>query len=292
MIFNAVERLMALRYLRARREEGFISVIAAFSLLGIALGVATLIIVMAVMNGFREELMGRILGINGHLTIYSTGDGITDYEAAADKLRALDGVVGVVPQIQAQVIVTAGNQALGAVVRGMTAESLRGRALVADNVLAGSLDDYGAKGGVLVGSRLAGRLNLGPGEGITLLSPRGETTVLGSVPRIKTYDIAGLFQIGMYEYDSSFIYMPLAQAQIFFKLPNRANAIEIYVADPDKVWLLRSEIGRVLGPGFRSVDWQQANSSFFNAVKVERNVMFLILSLIILVAAFNILSGQ
>ncbi len=292
MVFGAFERLVAMRYLRARRHEGFISVVAGVSLGGISLGVATLIIVMAVMNGFRQELLGRILGVNGHLTIHAIEGTILDYDALAGRLAALEGVVAVAPQVQAQVMVSRAGNARGALVRGLTRDDLVARPLIVDNLVAGSLDDFAAGQGVLIGNRLAQRLRLSPGDEITLVSPRGNQTVLGTLPRVKSYPVAGLFEVGMYEYDSSFVYMPLADAQTFFRLPERVNAIEIFFADADRVSRLSPGIADELGPGYRIVDWQQANSSFFNAIQVERNVMFLILSLILLVAAFNILSGQ
>lgn len=281
-----------MRYLRARRQEGFISVIAIFSLLGIALGVMTLIIVMAVMNGFREELMSRILGVNGHLTVYADDRPIQNFDGVAQDLRALGGVLGVVPQIQAQVVVTSGGRTFGALVRGVDPAVLKTRALIADNIISGSLDGFEGDDVVLAGSRLAQRLGLTVGENLTLVLPQGNQGPFGTMPRLKAYRIVGLFEIGMYEYDSSFIYMPLEAAQLYFRLPKSVNAIELFVADPDGIDIIRNEVARTIGARYRTVDWQQANSSFFNAIKVERNVMFLILSLIILVAAFNILSGQ
>ena len=281
-----------MRYLRARRQEGFISVIAIFSLLGIALGVMTLIIVMAVMNGFREELMSRILGVNGHLTVYADDRPIQNFDGVAQDLRALGGVLGVVPQIQAQVVVTSGGRTFGALVRGVEPAVLKTRALIADNIISGSLDGFEGDDVVLAGSRLAQRLGLTVGENLTLVLPQGNQGPFGTMPRLKAYRIVGLFEIGMYEYDSSFIYMPLEAAQLYFRLPKSVNAIELFVADPDGIDIIRNEVARTIGARYRTVDWQQANSSFFNAIKVERNVMFLILSLIILVAAFNILSGQ
>jgi lipoprotein-releasing system permease protein len=291
MIFGAFERSVAFRYLRPRRQEGFISVIAGFSLLGIALGVATLIIVMAVMNGFRQELLDRILGINGHITIYANDGSIEDYPTLVDRLSGIPGVTLVQPQVQGQVMVTHNGEASGAVVRGMSLADLRDRDLIAGNVTAGRLDDYG-EGGALVGRRLAQSLRLGSGGRITLVSPRGRQSVMGTLPRVKSYPIAGLFEVGMYEYDSSFVYLPLDDAQRFFKKGDAVNAIELFVENPDNVPQIRRKAEAVLGAGFRSVDWQRANASFFNAIQVERNVMFLILTLIILVAAFNIISGQ
>lgn len=292
MIFGAVERLLALRYLRSRRQESFISVIAIFSLLGIALGVATLIIVMAVMNGFRIELMTRILGVNGHLTAYYEGDSISEYQDLASRLEGVEGVRLATPLIQAQVIVTAGERAMGAQVRGVEPSELERRQQIVSKVVAGRFSDFGRNGALLSGSRLAQQLGLHVGDSITLLSPQGSETAIGTVPRMKAYPIAGLFEIGMYEFDLSTIYMPLDQAQVFFRYPEAANAIEIFVQDPERVWEVRRRVEQSLGNGWRVVDWQQAHSSIVNALAVERNVMFIILSLIILVAAFNILSGQ
>lgn len=292
MIFSAFERLVAFRYLRARRQEGFISVIAWFSLLGIALGVATLIIVMAVMNGFRAELLGRILGLNGHITISAPGgQAIPDADKLVARLKAMDGVVFAAPMVEGQVMVSANGVAGGALVRGMTSEDLRARRLIADSVRQGSIDDMGDDG-VLIGSRMAYRLGLKLGDGLTVLSPRGESTAFGSVPRIKTYRIAGIFEVGMYEYDNTYVYAPLSAAQIFFRLPQAVSGIEIMLTDPNKAAVMTYMLSGLVPPGVRAVDWQQANSSFFNAIQVERNVMFLILTLIILVAAFNIISSM
>ncbi len=292
MIFGAFERMVSMRYLRARRQEGFISVIAGFSLLGIALGVATLIIVMAVMNGFREELLGRILGVNGHLSVFAHDGRIEEYDELARKLRAIASVTSANAQIHAQVMVTAKTLSAGGIVRGVKPEDLKTRALIADNIEAGSLDSFQGQDSVLIGTRLAQQLGVTVDDSITLVSPSGDTTVLGPLPRLKSYRVAGLFEVGMYEYDNSFIYMPLEAAQVFFRLKGAANAMEVFLRDPEQIGAERWKINEVLGRDYRSYDWQQSNSSFFNAIQVERNVMFLILSLIILVAAFNILSGQ
>lgn len=292
MIFAPFERMVALRYLRARRQEGSLSVMAIFAMIGIALGVATLIVVMAVMNGFRADLLSRILGINGHLTVFADQGSITDFETITERLRAVEGVSSVVPQIQGQVIASSGGRMLGGLVRGVRQDVLTQRALIADNIVAGSLGGFEGEDVVLLGSRLARRLGLNVGDKVTLITARGHQTVVGTMPRSKAYRVVGLFQIGMYEYDSSFIYMPLEGAQLYFQLPESVNAIELFVEDPERIRKTRSEVSQVMGSGFRTVDWQQANSSFFNAVKVERNVMALILTLIILVATFNIISGQ
>jgi lipoprotein-releasing system permease protein len=291
MIFNPFERMVAFRYLRARRQEGFVSVIAIFSLLGIALGVATLIIVMSVMNGFRAELLGRILGINGHLAVVATTDNLTDYEKLTQQVKATPGVVSVVPQVEGQVMATKDSRASGALVRGIRPEDLSALPSVAahtsKDALAAFKDDD-----ILIGVRLAQKLGVREGDQITLISPQGNPSPFGTVPRMKTYTVAGTFDIGMYEYDSTIIFMPLPAAQLFFKVPDGVSSLEIFVQDPDQT---RSEIRDIIGKignRGRIIDWQQANSSYFTAVMVERNVMFLILTLIIVVAAFNIISSM
>ena len=293
MLFGAVERLMALRYLRSRRQEGFISVIAVFSLLGIALGVATLIIVMAVMNGFRVELLDRILGVNGHLTLHASApEGITDYPSLAERLRQLPNVQTVTPQVQGQVMVMADGRANGALVRGVLADALAERPKMIGELKQTSIEEFATGEGVLIGIGMSRSLGLNKGDRITLISPQMSRTAVGSIPRMKAYPIVGFFEVGMHEYDNSFIYMPLEQAQVFFRYPDGVNAVEIMVENPDQVARVRGALNREVTQALRVTDWQSANSSFFNAVQVERNVMFLILSLIILVAAFNILSGQ
>lgn len=284
---------MALRYLRARRQEGFISVIAWFSLMGIALGVATLIIVMAVMNGFRQELLTRILGLNGHLSVQGQFSQLRDFDPIADKLRQVRGVVSVTPLVEGQVMVTARGAAQGALVRGIRPSDLKRRPMVADNIVNGSLDKFVEGKTVVVGDRLAQKMGLRVGDRITLISPKGNTTAFGTVPRTAAYTIAATFEIGMYEYDSSFIFMPLGAAQTYFRLPKQAvSSLEVFIDNPDNADTAKVRIaGLVPGIG-RIHDWQQANASFFNAIQVERNVMFLILTLIILVAAFNIISSM
>jgi len=291
VIFGAFERMVAFRYLRARRQEGFVSVIAIFSLLGIALGVATLIIVMSVMNGFRADLLGRILGLNGHLGVYAAAGPLSDFDAEAAKVSKVPGVTAVTPLIEGQVMATAEVSAAGALVRGIRPEDLRRRPLVADHIVQGSLADF-EDDGVAVGDRLARRLGLAVGGAITIISPQGTATAFGTMPRIKTYRVVALFDVGMYEYDNSFIFVPLDAAQLFFRLPEAVTSLEVFIADPDRVREDRRLIAAALGGHVRIVDWQQANSSLFNAVEIERNVMFLILTLIIVVAAFNIISSM
>jgi len=291
VIFGAFERMVAFRYLRARRQEGFVSVIAIFSLLGIALGVATLIIVMSVMNGFRADLLGRILGLNGDLSVYASSGGLSDFDVAAQKVRAVPGVVRVTPLVEGQVMATSEVGAAGALVRGIRPDDLRSLPLLANHIVQGSLADF-SDDGVVVGERLARRLGVTIGSPITVISPQGTATAFGTMPRVKTYQVVALFNVGMFEYDNSFIYAPLAAAQLFFRLPEEVSSLEVFVDDPDRMREERRLIGTALGGQVRIVDWQQANSSLFNAVEIERNVMFLILTLIIVVAAFNIISSM
>jgi len=291
-MFSAFERMVAMRYLRARRQEGFISVIAWFSLLGIALGVATLIIVMSVMNGFRAELLTRILGVNGHLNVYAaqTHD-MTDYDARARKVAGVAGVLDVVPMIEGQVMVTANERAAGALVRGIRQQDLKNRGIISSNILNGSLDQFAGTDTIAVGYRFARNFGVGVGHKVTLISPQGQTTVLGTVPRMKSYRIVAIFDVGMHEYDSSFVFMPLEAAQLYFKMPEAVSYLDVVIDKPDDARQEAVNVSAALGPDSRVIDWQRTNSSFFNAIQVERNVMFLILTLIIVVAAFNIISG-
>jgi len=292
-MFGAFERTVAGRYLRARRSERFVSVIAGFSLVGIALGVATLIIVMAVMNGFRQELLGRILGLNGHLGVYGTSQPLTDFDDIAGRIRGLPGVVSATPIVEGQVLLSSDRGgAIGGLVRGIRQADIKARPIIAGNIRAGSLDDFKGDDAIVIGIRLAQRWGLRVGDPLTLISPQGQATAFGTVPRIRAYRIAAVFEAGMNEYDSSYVFLPFEAAQLFFQQQGAATQVEVMVADPDRVGAISQEI-RALLPGrpIRVLDWQQANNSFFAAVQVERNVMFVILTLIILVAAFNIVSS-
>ncbi|MGJ3258793.1 MAG: lipoprotein-releasing ABC transporter permease subunit [Rhodospirillales bacterium] len=291
-MFSAFEWMMAMRYLRARRQEGFISVIAWFSLVGIALGVATLIIVMSVMNGFRQELLERILGINGHLSVYGAVAGkMTDYEPLIERVKGVDGVVSVNALIEGQVMASAKGVAKGAIVRGIRPGDLEKRDIVAGNIKQGALENFKGDNVVLIGARLAQSMGVGVGDDITLISPKGNVTAFGTVPRMRAFKIVGTFEIGMFEYDSGFVFMPLEAAQIYFKLPDAISNLEVFIENPDNAPGVGLDIQRALKGQGTVHDWQRANSSFFNAIQVERNVMFLILTLIILVAAFNIISS-
>jgi lipoprotein-releasing system permease protein len=292
-MFSAFEWMVATRYLRARRQEGFVSVIAIFSFLGITLGVAALIIVMAVMNGFRHDLLDRILGVNGHITVYGHNGELIDYELLTDELLFVDGVQRATPIIDGQVLATSQRGLTsGALVRGVGAADLGGQTVVAEAITMGGLDSFAAGDGVLIGQRLAERLGIPIGGRITLLSPKGTSTAFGTVPRSAAYTVVGTFHVGMYEYDSNFIYMPLDMAQIYFRLKGAVTGIELTVDEPMAVAAVVRELKQLIGARGRVWDWQQANAQFFGAIEVERNVMFLILALIIVVAAFNIISSM
>ena len=292
-MFSPFERAVAFRYLRARKGERFVSVIAIFSLVGIALGVATLIIVMSVMNGFRQELLGRILGLNGHLGVLADSGNLRDFDDIAARIRRIPGVVSATPIVEGQVLFTSeAGGATGGLARGIRPEDLRGRPLIANNIRAGSLDNFRGDDAIIVGTRLARRLNVGVGDKVTLVSPQGRATVVGTIPRLKAYTIVALFEAGMQEYDATYVFMPLEAAQVYFQARDAASQIETFVQDPTRV----RETSRAIWAATRDrpvriLDWQDSNSSFFNAVQVERNVMFLILTLIIIVAAFNIISS-
>ncbi|OSQ31063.1 lipoprotein-releasing ABC transporter permease subunit [Thalassospira sp. MCCC 1A03138] len=293
-MFSPFERLVAFRYLRPRRQEGFVSVIAIFSLLGIMLGVATLIIVMSVMNGFRAELLGRILGLNGHISVYAQSpDGLPNYDAIEKKIAETGNVTLVTPVVEGQVLASNNGRSTGAIVRGVRAEDIAKRKTIADNIVFGALDDFKGDDSVIMGARLAMKLGVGVGDNVNLISPKGNVTAFGSVPRVRAYKVVGLFDIGMYEYDSGFIFMPLQAAQVYFRLPEKISHFEVMLEDPSRLSSSMNDLlSNLSGEQLRLVNWQQSNSGFFNALQVERNVMFLILTLIILVAAFNIISGM
>ncbi|MCJ8143128.1 lipoprotein-releasing ABC transporter permease subunit [Ancylobacter sp. A5.8] len=283
--------MLSLRYLRARRKEGFISVIAGFSFLGIMLGVATLIIVMAVMNGFRTELLSKILGLNGHMLIQPLDGPLTDYEAVAQRIAGVPGVKFAVPLIEGQALASSPFNAGGVLVRGISEKDLRELPSIGSNIRQGTLEGFDSGEGVAIGKRLADQLSLRAGDSITLVAPRGAVTPMGTTPRIKNYKIAAVFEIGMSEYDSAFVFMPLPEAQAYFNKDGDVTAIEVYTDNADAMDAFRPLVHAAAERPIYIVDWRQRNATFFNALQVERNVMFLILTLIVLVAAFNIVSG-
>ncbi len=290
--FSAFERMMAMRYLRARRKEAFVSVIAIFSFIGIMLGVATLIIVMAVLNGFRTELLSRILGVNGHMIVQPVESPLTDYDLIAMRIAAISGVRLASPLVEGQTLssgkIGAGT---GALVRGVREGDIKQFPLVANNIRQGTLDGFDTAGGVAIGARMAENLGLALGDILTLVSPDGDVTAFGTTPRVKGYPVTAVFEIGMSEYDASIVFLPLTEAQAYFNSEGIVQSIEVFLDDPDKVDELREAINEApLRPVFLT-DWRQRNKTFFSALELDRNVQFIVLSMIILVAALNIVSG-
>lgn len=290
-MFSKFERITAWRYLRAKRKEGFISVITGFAFTGIALGVATLIIVMSVMNGFKAELLNRILGINGHISIVSSaGFPFNNYKKAVADLQNIDGIEMAIPLIEKQLLVSSSRGAEGAMVRGINSEDILKRKVMRDGFARVDTADF--EGDVVVlGDKLAHKLGVHINDEVTLISPNGKVTAFGTVPRIKSYRVIGTFNLGMFEYDSNYIFMPLEAAQKYFGLKDSVSVIDVSLVDESKLPQMRSILQRSVSLDAYVYDWKQTNAAFFNAIDVERNVMFLILTLIILVAAFNIITG-
>jgi lipoprotein-releasing system permease protein len=288
--FSAFEWMIALRYLRARRREGFVSVISGFSLVGIALGVATLIIVMSVMGGFRKEFLASMLGFNGHVTVEAAAGPLPDFDAITARLKAVPGVTRADPIVDGQVMGSQNGVNTGVYVRGMRASDLASLKSVADSLTPGALANF-SEDSVIVGEGLAQKLGIHRGGSITLIAPKGDVTPFGTTPRIKTYLVAGTFKIGNNLYDSGFVFMPLTEAQSFFNTGDGVTGIEVMVQKPDDDMAMLPAIKQAAGNGVSLVPWQDINGAFMQAVTVEGNVMFLILSLIILVAALNIISG-
>jgi len=290
--FSAFERMVAWRYLRARRKEAYISVIAGFSFIGIMLGVATLIIVMAVMNGFRTELISRILGLNGHIIVQPIDQPLSDYADLARKFAAVPGVTMALPLVEGETLASGrGGAGTGALIRGIRTEDLEKLKTISGNIKSGDTVGFAAGTGVLIGSRMAQQLGLVVGDQITLISPDGDVTPFGVNPRVKSYTVSGIFEIGMSEYDASIVFMPLEEAQLYFNSTGIVQSIEIFVTKPDDVDAIKPKLNDAAGRQIFLTDWRARNETFFSALQVERNVMFMILTMIVLVAALNIISG-
>jgi len=288
--FAAFEWILSARYLRARRKDGFISVIAGFSFLGIALGVATLIVVMAVLNGFRKELLDRILGLNGHIVVQPLESPLVDWRDIAERIGRAHGIRLAVPVVDGPALASASGAA-GVLVRGIRSDDLNKLDSIARNIKHGSIEHLDGGRGVAIGRRLADQFSLRVGDSITLVAQRGAVTPMGVMPRVKPYRIAAIFEIGMSEYDTAIVLMPLADAQAFFNRNNDVTGIEVFIDNPDHINLYRKAVTEAAGRPVALIDWQRRNAPFFDALEVERNVMFLILTLIVVVAALNIVSG-
>lgn len=288
----AFEKMVAGRYLRSKRKEGFISVIAGFSFVGIMLGVATLIIVMSVMNGFREELIGRIIGLNGHINVYEHGRAMYPYAPLAQTLRHMPDVVSAVPSIEGQALLSVNGAASGVMVRAVTAADFKRKPILSESIVARVPgDDFFGEDRISIGKSLAERFNLALGDKIVLIAPKGKATPFGTIPRSRSFTIGSIFDVEMYEYNNGFVFMPLEMAQVFFDMGEGVSAIEVRVRNPAALAPAKAAIESEVGGLYGVADWQDNNASFYNALQVERNVMFLILTLIIVVAAFNIISS-
>jgi len=290
--FAAFEWMIAFRYMLPNRKQMFTSVITIISFIGILIGVWALVVVMSVMNGFRTELLNRILGINGHLVIQAADGTFDDYETLIPRLDAVEGVRFILPVVEGQALAQGeAGEGTGALVRGLRKQDLEKMTMVANNIKQGTLKDFDKSDGVAIGTGMAERLGLTLGSEIRLISPDGDVTPFGVNPRVKTYEVVAIYEIGMYEYDSSIIFMPLEETQLFFNQEGKVQSLETFLDNPDDVDAVWPRLEEASGRQIYMIDWRQRNQSFFSTLQVERNVMFIILSLIVLVAALNIISG-
>jgi lipoprotein-releasing system permease protein len=292
MILNRAERMLTRRYLLPGKGEGFIFLVASISLIAVALGVAALIIVMSVMNGFRAELFDKIVGLNGHAVVTGYGGTLPDWEKIAVTAKRTPGVTSALPLIETPLMATANGRFEGVIVRGMRVSDILANKTITSNVLSGDIKSIvPGSNRVAIGSRLADTLGAYPGSQITLWNPEGRSTVVGTVPREVTYTVGAIFEIGVYDYDKAFVIMPMRDAQQLLLMGDQVGMIEIQTDNPDKVQEIIAPLrGLVQGKGLIS-DWRQMNSALFQALEVERVAMFVVLSLIVLVAVFNILSS-
>ena len=293
IIFNETERTIAIRYIKSRRVEGFISVSAWFSLVGIILGVATLIVVMSVMNGFRTELVDRILGINGHLIVYKkNGLSIENYHKIVNQITDTQNVIAVTPYLEGQALAKTKNSVSGIIIRGTKWSDLPAKKLLWKSLDNTTIENFKIKQNVIIGHRLAQRLNLRVGDYISLISPNVMETAIGVLPIRQNFMVGGYFDIGMYEYDNNFIFIPWEKAENFLSTKQIAHGIEIFLQNPKRTQNVYDDLSSKLNENLTIIDWKKRNSSFMNALDVEKNVMFVILTLIILVATFNIISSM
>ena len=285
--------MIAFRYIKSRRVEGFISISAWFSLLGIMLGVATLIVVMSVMNGFRTELVDRILGINGHLIIYSKNERtIPNYTKIINKILDTQNVVAVTAHLEGQALAKNKNSISGVIIRGSNWSDLAAKKLLWKSLNQSTISNFKDKQNIIMGYRLGQKLNLKVGDFVSLISPNGMETALGVLPVNQNFKIGGFFDMGMYEYDNNFIFIPWKKAELFLSTNNIAHGIEVFLKDQKLTSSVNLQLQSKLNKNLIVIDWKKRNSSFMNALAVEKNVMFVILTLIILVAAFNIISSM
>lgn len=292
MILNRAERMLAKRYLLPEKGEGFIFLVASISLVAVALGVAALIIVMSVMNGFRAELLDKIVGLNGHAVVQGVSGQLSDWRRIADEARKTPGVVSALPLVEQPLMASSNGRVEGVLVRGMRWPDVMANPTITKNVLAGDLKTIAPNTNrVAIGSGLARALGAGPGSEISLISPEGRSTVVGTVPRIVSYTVGAVFEIGVYDYDKAFVIMPIEDAQSLLMLGDDVGMVEVQTDDPEKVGQILAPLHAKLSGDAMIVDWRQLNSALFSALEIERVAMFVVLSLIVLVAVFNILSS-
>lgn len=289
--FAPFEWMVALRYVRPRRSTGFVSVLAVLSFLGVLLGVGQLIVVMAVMNGFRKELLDKIIGVNGHLFVQAAETPLTDFDDVATRVAKVKGVTIVLPMVEGQALASSPYQSSGVLVRGVRESDFKRLPGIQGKITLGTLDGFDKSGGVAIGQKLADQLSLRTGDNLTLVAPKGAATPFGTAPRIKSYPVKAIFQIGMSEFDGSFVYMPLEEAQLYFNKEGEATVVEAFLKDPDQIDQVRNEIDATIGRPAIVTDWRQRNKTFFDALAVERSVMFVILTMNIIVSALGIISG-
>jgi len=292
MMLNRYERMIARRYLLPGKGEGFIFLVAGFSVGAVALGVAALIVVMSVMNGFRAELFDKVVGLNGHAVIQGYDGRLTNWQQLAAAAKATRGVTSALPLIEQPLMASANGRVDGVIVRGMRMEDLLANKTISGNVVAGDLKGITpGSGRVAIGSRLADQLGAYPGSQISIISPEGRSTVVGTVPRIVTYTVGAVFEVGVYDYDKIYAIMPMQDAQSLLMLGDSVGAIEIQTTDPDKVGQILAPLQPLVSRNGVIVDWRQMNSALFSALDLERVVMFIVVSIIVLVASFNIASS-
>ncbi|MBN9543214.1 MAG: lipoprotein-releasing ABC transporter permease subunit [Alphaproteobacteria bacterium] len=287
-----LEIYISFRYLRSKHKSGFISITSSFAMLGIILGVATLIVVMSVMNGYREELTRITLGVSGHITVKSTSNGIVDYHQYLNDLKKMPEVKEITPLIEQQVMVTTNSKASGSLIRGIENGDLKRKNIITNNLVDGSLSAYlHDDNAVMVGEGLAGNLGLNVGDDIKVVTSGLTKTVMGSIPRFKTMTVAAIFRSGSYMFDSALLFMHMESAQRLFSMPNMISQIEVNIHDPFQSTMLTKDVANLLKRKFYVEDWQYQNAQILSALEIERAVMFLILTLIVVVAAFNIISS-
>lgn len=290
-MINKVEYFIAWRYLKSKKQESFISVVALFSLLGTALGVAALIAVMAVMSGVREEWTSKLIGARGDINIYSNNStSLENYSEIITQITKNPKVTNAVPMIEKQVLVSSNDNNSGVQVHGILPEDLKKKSIISNNIIFGDIDEMN-EDGVIIGSALARSLGVGVGDDIKLISPQTNDILISNIPRLKTCRIVATYNSGMHDFDSSVVFINLKLAQIYFKFPNLVNLIEVMIVKADDAEIVREQLDKELDYKYNLIDWKQSNSAIIGALQTEQVAMFLILTLIMIVAAFNIISS-